>query len=79
MTEDKIKVTISDDAGNVVVIPTPMLRIQAKLDIVIAQTFTEINTRINNIADDDGRTSAKFDLAQTLALHLGEINNGKLD
>ena len=55
-------------------IPQSELKLQSKLDIVIADTFSKIVGAQQSVKDDAIRTAEKFKLAQTLNNYWEEMN-----
>lgn len=70
-----IKLCLTDDNGNRLELPRKGAndRVRSEIEIKIADTFTEINVRINNLADAEMQTAEKFNFALELDKYLSEF------
>ena len=70
---EKICLCLTDESGAFIEIPESQLKLQSKLDTLIADMFSEIVRRSQSIGDDEIRTAEKFNLAQNLKNYLKEM------
>jgi hypothetical protein len=70
---EKIRLCVADESGALIEIPESPLKLQSKLDVLIADTFSEIVRLGQAIADDEIRTAEKFNLAVNLKNYLQEM------
>lgn len=70
---EKIYLCVAAEDGARLEIKTSELKLQSKLDVLIADTFSEIVFAQQSINDDESRTAEKFRLAQNLNNYLKEM------
>lgn len=70
---EKISTFIADESGETIEIYESNYKLQSKLDVFIADTFSEIIARGQSIADEEIKTAEKFHLAKTLKFYLKEM------
>lgn len=70
-----IKLCLTDDDGNRLELREKGANnnIRSKLEIQIAELFTEINIKINNFGDDETELAEKFNFALELEKYLSEL------
>lgn len=72
---EKITLCLADESGAVIALAASPLKIQSKLDTLIADTFSEIVCRQQSIADEEIKIAEKFHLARALKKYLEEMND----
>ena len=70
---EKISLRVADESGAFIALSESDLKLQSKLDVYIADTFSEIVRLGQSIADDEIRTAEKFHLALNLKNYLQEM------
>lgn len=70
---EKITLRIADESGAFVALSESELKLQSKLDVYIADTFSEIVRLGQSIADEEIKTAEKFYLAVNLKNYLQEM------
>lgn len=74
---EKISLLLANESGDFVPIETPNnVQLEMKIDIAIADIFSQICFRNNSIVDQEIKTAEKFFFALNLKKYLGEISNG---
>ena len=69
-----IKIVLIDEDGNKLELPEKMGNgVRSKVELKIAELFTEINVRINNLADEEIQIAEKFIFALELSKYLSEF------
>jgi hypothetical protein len=70
----KISLCLIDDLGDSVPIEESVTKIESKIDMQIADTFSKICFHNNSITDAEIKTAEKFYFAVNLQNYLKEIN-----
>lgn len=72
---EKISVALVNESGAVIPVKTTNARIEMKIEIAIAETFSQICRRLNDLTDDEIKIAEKFHLANSLNNYLEEMKN----
>jgi hypothetical protein len=71
---EQISLVLADESGNFVPVEkTSLAQIEIKIDVAIADLFSQICFRNNSIEDQEIKTAEKFHLAKTLNNYLEEM------
>ncbi len=74
---EKISIALINESGDYVPITkATTTQIEIKIEMAIADTFSEICRRLNDLTDDEIKLAEKFNLAKNLKTYLEEMNNG---
>lgn len=72
----KISLALVDESGSVIPIEkTTPQQLEIKIEITVADLFSQICFQLNNIADAEVKVAEKFQLAKTLINHLEEMKD----
>lgn len=74
---EKISLGVANQSGAFVPVAESALKLQARLDVLIADTFSLIVRAQNEMPDDAARTAEKFNLAKHLNAYLEDMKNGR--
>lgn len=73
---EKISVALVNESGDYVPIKSTNGKLEMKIEVAIADTFSEICKQLNDLTDDEIKLAEKFNLAKTLNNYLEEMKNG---
>lgn len=77
---EKISVALINESGDIMPIPkTTDVNIEMKIEIAIADTFSQICRRLNELTDNEIKLAEKFHLALNLKNYLEEMSDAKTE
>jgi predicted mannosyl-3-phosphoglycerate phosphatase (HAD superfamily) len=72
---EQIKLALINESGDFVPIKTSNVKLEMKIEMAIAETFSEICKRLNDLTDEEIKLAEKFNLAKNLKNYLEEMND----
>lgn len=73
---EEIRLALINESGECVPIKATNAKLEIKIEVAIADTFSEICKRLNDLTDDEIKLAEKFHLAKNLKNYLEEMNDG---